>query len=376
MHKRKILLALARFFTHLICFIYTTAAFAEVIILKSGEKIEKQIIEKADSYIKVDFHGAPLTFYLDEIESIDGMAIVEVPVAVSEKEDADQIFKPLRLTQIKDKMVLALSEIKNYAFQESTSSKTIIEPGKESQPTEALTLIVSEGIIDAENKKAHLKTQMNSPFSGADPSSFLELLPSTREAYIEKGMIYQFANGEWNKYPAVKQEDYFKLLISQLELMRASEIEVIERDPLHIKLVVNKAMIVEQALDKIFSQNPEIKEQIEVNYDAALKKADIEFWLDSKFRITKINSDMVIQLDEDSFKPKGSEIPKLPSIIRLEVSNAIAFAGYNQQPEILVPAEAFAAPSPFESFSERPGFFSESQDQELEQRREKTAIPQ
>ena len=49
--------------------------FAETIILKSGKKVEGKIIKKTDKYIQIDFPGVPLTYFLDEIESIDGKRI-------------------------------------------------------------------------------------------------------------------------------------------------------------------------------------------------------------------------------------------------------------------------------------------------------------
>lgn len=48
---------------------------AETIILKSGEKVEGKIVEKGDTYIKVDFFGVPLTHYLSDIETIDGQPV-------------------------------------------------------------------------------------------------------------------------------------------------------------------------------------------------------------------------------------------------------------------------------------------------------------
>jgi len=47
-------------------------SYAETIVLKSGETIEGEIIERTDEFIKVDIYGIPITYYLDEIESIDG----------------------------------------------------------------------------------------------------------------------------------------------------------------------------------------------------------------------------------------------------------------------------------------------------------------
>ncbi|MDD5194210.1 MAG: tetratricopeptide repeat protein [Candidatus Omnitrophica bacterium] len=47
--------------------------FSETIKLKSVKIVEAKIIEKTDSYVKVDIAGIPITYYLDEIESIDGV---------------------------------------------------------------------------------------------------------------------------------------------------------------------------------------------------------------------------------------------------------------------------------------------------------------
>jgi len=48
-------------------------AFAENIKLKSGQEVEGAIIEQTDRYIKIDFMGVPLTYFLEDIESVDGV---------------------------------------------------------------------------------------------------------------------------------------------------------------------------------------------------------------------------------------------------------------------------------------------------------------
>lgn len=53
-------------------FVYSLA-IAETIYLKSGTTVEGKIIEKTDKYIKVNFEGIELTFFLDEIEKIEGV---------------------------------------------------------------------------------------------------------------------------------------------------------------------------------------------------------------------------------------------------------------------------------------------------------------
>ena len=62
---KKIILFLILLFTFLL------PSYSELIKLKSGKVIEAQIIGKGKDYIKVDFKGSPLFYYLKTIQSID-----------------------------------------------------------------------------------------------------------------------------------------------------------------------------------------------------------------------------------------------------------------------------------------------------------------
>jgi len=75
MIKKIIILAL------ILCF--PVYVFAETIVLKSGKTIEGEIAERTDKYIKVDLYGVPITYFNDDIESIDG-ELVALPVAKKE----------------------------------------------------------------------------------------------------------------------------------------------------------------------------------------------------------------------------------------------------------------------------------------------------
>lgn len=59
---------------------------AETIILKSGQKIEADIIQRADGYIEVDISGVNVPYFFEEIKSIDGEA-----VAAPERSDSHVI---------------------------------------------------------------------------------------------------------------------------------------------------------------------------------------------------------------------------------------------------------------------------------------------
>ena len=54
---------------------FSNLVFAETVILKTGEKMEGKILERTDRYIRLKFCGVPLTWYVDEIESIDGASV-------------------------------------------------------------------------------------------------------------------------------------------------------------------------------------------------------------------------------------------------------------------------------------------------------------
>lgn len=64
MRKKRLIILLL-----VLCF--PISLFAETIVLKSGKTVEGKIIEKTDKYIKIDFQGVPITYFLDEIESIN-----------------------------------------------------------------------------------------------------------------------------------------------------------------------------------------------------------------------------------------------------------------------------------------------------------------
>lgn len=54
-----------------LCVCISSVAFAETVVLKSGKTIEGNLLEKTDKYIKIDFEGVVLTYFLDEIAHID-----------------------------------------------------------------------------------------------------------------------------------------------------------------------------------------------------------------------------------------------------------------------------------------------------------------
>lgn len=62
----------------MICILSTAPLYADTIILKSGKQIEATIVEKTTEFIRVDIEGIQITYYLDEIETINGERIAVV----------------------------------------------------------------------------------------------------------------------------------------------------------------------------------------------------------------------------------------------------------------------------------------------------------
>jgi tetratricopeptide (TPR) repeat protein len=50
-------------------------SFAETLTLKSGNTVEGKVLEKTDKYIKIEFQDVPLTYFFDELQSIDGKPV-------------------------------------------------------------------------------------------------------------------------------------------------------------------------------------------------------------------------------------------------------------------------------------------------------------
>lgn len=70
--------------------LFTPSIFAEMIVLKSGKTVEGKILERADKNIKVDIAGIPITYYLDEIESIDGKKMNPLPLPEAGSNEAEE----------------------------------------------------------------------------------------------------------------------------------------------------------------------------------------------------------------------------------------------------------------------------------------------
>lgn len=311
--------------------------FAEIIALKSGQTLDKKIVERTPEYIKIDFYGTRLTFYANEIYQIDGKEFKAAGLQEVKKERA-----LISSEDLKDKMVLALSAIENYAFSESIISRTITTKNK--QLFDLNLTANSEGIMDAGNQTLYLKSSLAS-------GEQADLDSGSKEIYIIKGMVYQKEKEGWLKAPVNQPQDYFKVIVDQLEVIRASDYEIIKENPLHIKLIPDKKLVIGKILGRALSQQPGLLEKLLVNFDKILELAEMEYWFDAEYRIKRVSSRVIALLNQETLRAKD---PKeiLPAELiegtRVEVITRIKIDGYNQQPPLALPPEAYLATAPDE----------------------------
>jgi len=102
--------------------------FAETIKLKSGKTVEGKIIEQTDEYIRTELYGIMITFYLDDIESINGQKVAksEIIAAISDKDVIKNILeesitarKNAKILQVNSLNKTRISELFNEVSEDS-----------------------------------------------------------------------------------------------------------------------------------------------------------------------------------------------------------------------------------------------------------------
>ncbi|MBL7196806.1 MAG: tetratricopeptide repeat protein [Candidatus Omnitrophica bacterium] len=72
--KKKILIGLISLL------VITSISYAQTtVFLKSGRKLEGKLIEKTDNYVKIEWEGIPLTYYMEEIDHIESASEMQSP---------------------------------------------------------------------------------------------------------------------------------------------------------------------------------------------------------------------------------------------------------------------------------------------------------
>jgi hypothetical protein len=102
---------------------FPALSFAETIILKSGQEIEGKVIEKTDKYIKIDFEGAQLTYFFDDIKTIDGNKLLKEDLKAESAIKPGEIPKP----SVSSENVFVLYTNTEYGFSLKKPSDWLID---------------------------------------------------------------------------------------------------------------------------------------------------------------------------------------------------------------------------------------------------------
>lgn len=198
---------------------FTLPAFAEIIILKSGEKINASIIEKTDKYVKVDFKGALIVYRTFEIKSIDGKNIEEEKTS-SSKETSQGLLEsassPSRM--IETNIITAEEYLKRgVAFYSKGEFNHAL-----SNLNNAIK--INPAYMEAYLYRGLAYAGKNDPEPAiADYSKVIEINPKQEEAYFVRGVAY-----------AAKKD---------VEKAIADYSKAIEINPKYVQVYLNRALL-------------------------------------------------------------------------------------------------------------------------------------
>ncbi len=187
-------------------FIFKFAA-AEIIVLKSGERIEANVIKKTPKYVVIDYKGASISYYVFEIKSINGEAI-DLPVSNSAPLDvvkvdiinAQEYLKRGALYHSKGNFDQAVSDFNkaiktdpNYA--PAYANRGLAYSGKK-DITQAISDYTKALTINPRYEEAYYirglayASQGNLDLASSDYTKAIEINPNYVQAYINRGLIH------------------------------------------------------------------------------------------------------------------------------------------------------------------------------------------
>ncbi|MDD5729518.1 MAG: tetratricopeptide repeat protein [Candidatus Omnitrophica bacterium] len=152
--------------------------FAEKIILKSKKEIEGKVVEKTDKYLKFDFQGITLTYYIDDIESVDGIPVRDYKMGAS----------PAARLPVKNPSPVVQKSVPNpAALKNATGSHSIpgSEPSKQQQADEKM-----KKAKDALDNALQAFKKNNLDQAIAYSTEALKTMNASYEAYSLRGQAY------------------------------------------------------------------------------------------------------------------------------------------------------------------------------------------
>lgn len=256
----------------------------------------------------------------------------------------------LTISEIRSKIIGASSNIKNYAFKRTVEGTTKLFLGEQAVQRglksiiEIPTSTTSKGIVDVENREVYSESEMVGP--GTDMIGILQNegpSMSKSEFYIINDVIYEGTSGQWIKSPLKNKDEYF-LIERLIDIVTESYyIEIIEENPLHIRIFPDKEIIGKKIIDALYKNKPEFTRQFDILYATAVEDAFTDCWLDQDFRITEAKSKVIINLDKTTIIPKKADINPIEEKTQIITISSLSVNGYNSQPRITLPLEAYNA---------------------------------
>ena len=173
---------------------FSVSSYAATVVLKSGETIKGKILQRSDTYIKVDFYGVPLTYYFDEILSIDTQGDTDEkvshpsPEAIGVSEETVVPYRQRRggatwnewvqgITEYFDRIELLQKKGKEIA---SLSASKLKEAMERDDGAESTIIILEVG-----EQLASLINQLNATIPPPDFSTYHRMIT---ESYVYKRM--------------------------------------------------------------------------------------------------------------------------------------------------------------------------------------------
>lgn len=168
------------------------ALFAAEIVLRSGQKVEGAIIEQTDTYVKVDFMDVPLTYFLEDIDSIDGVSVVlpakdepvkEEPAQEASAQEPAAKQEPKEVTESKPESA------EDYFYRGVSSVKIGNLEEAFADFTKAIEL--NPKISEVYYNRGNIaKKKGNFDGAASDFSKAIEINPKYKEAYNNRATVY------------------------------------------------------------------------------------------------------------------------------------------------------------------------------------------
>lgn len=188
------------FFLFLILTFLSSSARAETIHLKSGKTITAKIIERNDQYVRVDFHGVNMTYYMDSIERIseEGDMASMMPKISAEPVDLKENRPTVIPAKLREPVVQYQNpntEIKISDYVQMDYSPGI-DPNYVIDPTHALNALglvaTKDGGLDANVTKADVYGPSLANFSGVFMINFILVVLG---GFVAFRLYQHFKNG-------------------------------------------------------------------------------------------------------------------------------------------------------------------------------------